>query len=172
MRKQSRKTIKGVILPDYVIDILTGHVCEGLLQMSILRENTTYVFSYDDIYYEECKFRNVSMADAAGALKALFRISRDCRDCLITPDQYLIEPSVLRKRQGSSMEQGLKLMFYPDVKRRSFSEKVLQFIDTMTISEEVTGVTLDRVRKELERGDAIKAEHYLDLMILRMEARS
>lgn len=162
MKKRVRLMIKGYYIPDYMTEILTKGLCRPFLNMSILHESTTYVFTYDDNFHDQIRMGELKTKEFLDILIALFAINRECEEHLISAENYLIDADHMRLRKGQPVSRGLKIMYYPDTARRPFSEKIISLMESFPGKVDTQyGEMLERVKNELETGDIVRAEYYL-----------
>ena len=54
MEKEIRQSITDYKMPRYICEILCSHYAKSFLEMTIICENDTYIFSYDKKIREGC----------------------------------------------------------------------------------------------------------------------
>lgn len=167
-----RQNMTGFRMPGYVEEILTQNYCGMFMNMSIIRDQGTYSFSYKPGCYTRLETKGMKLYDKLLLLRNLISVSENASDHLIRADSYLLEPELVYSKSGRVDIDNLKIMFYPDIKRLDFRYKLVIFanriLDT-SIKEERE--MADRFREAAEPGDINRIKLFLDKNIMRLEGR-
>lgn len=164
MKKMLKQKITGYTMPRYMTEILTQNYSPAFLRMSIIRENNTYMFTYDTGTMKRLVYRELTIADKLVLLQTILELKEESAQMLISAENYLIEPELIYSSGNSVREGRIRLLFYPDLQKRGFEEKFCLFIDklknprTRAIGEEDV---LDQVKAEVEAGDPVRVERLL-----------
>jgi hypothetical protein len=105
-------------------------------------------------------------------LRSVITLSESAQGYLISPENYLLEPELIYSADNSTLPGHLRILFYPDVKRMKFPQKLMLFnerIRNNSIRDERE--LLGSLRDILDSGDINRAKMFLDKNILRIESR-
>lgn len=167
-----RQNMTGYRMPGYVEEILTQNYCRNFMNMSIIRDQGSYSFSYKPGCYTRLDTTGMRLYDKLLLLRNLISMSENASDHLIGADSYLLEPELVYSKSGRVDIDSLKLMYYPDMKKLDFRYKLVLFADRIlnsSIREERE--MADRFRAAAEPGDINRIKLFLDKNILRLEGR-
>ena len=167
-----RQNMTGYKMPGYVEEILTRNYCRNFMNMSIIKDDETYSFSYKPGCYSRLDAKNMKLYDKLLLLRNIITMSENASDHLIKADSYLLEPELVYSRDGRVDADSLKLMYYPDIKGLQFRYKLVLFADrifNVNIREERE--MAEKLRETAEPGDINRIKIFLDKNILRLEGR-
>ena len=167
-----RQNMTGYRMPGYIEEILTQNYCRNFMNMSIIRNDGTYSFSYRPGCYSRLDASEMSLYEKLILLRNLISMSENASDHLIGAESYLLEPELVYSKGGRVDMDSLKLMYYPDLKKLDFRYKLVIFSDRILnsgIREERE--MADRLREAAEPGDINRVKLFLDKNILRLEGR-
>jgi hypothetical protein len=168
MKKTLRQKITGYVMPAYMADILTMNCISSFLSMSIISENSTYMFSYETGRFRRLVFGELDLGKRLTLIMTLIRINELNEDMLITAENYLIEPELIYSFDNRVVESGVRILFYPDMKRQPFEEKMIRFIEKITDRRDPREVRImENVKNEIATGDMVRVSRYLEKMIKR-----
>jgi hypothetical protein len=162
----------GYKMPGYVEEILTQNYCGTFMNMSIIRDNGTYSFSYRPGCYTRLDTSGLKLYDKLLLLRNLISVSESASDHLIKADSYLLEPELIYSKKGRVDTRSLKLMYYPDIKKLDFRYKFVIFANRiLDPNKKEEREIAERIREAAEPGDINRIKLFLDKNILRLEGR-
>lgn len=168
-----RHGMNGYRIPSYMEEILTHNYCPYFVRMSMIREDESYRFSYRPGSLSRINTREMDTYERLVLLRSLITINNAAEGYLISAENYLLEPELIYTSGGSPASDNIRILFYPDVRRLRFSDKMMQFIERI---KEGTGREerdlLDQLRETFEGADINRARMFLDKNILRIENRT
>lgn len=163
----------GHHIPAYIEEILTHNYCPCFVRMTMVREGDSYNFSYRP---GNLKRLDVSSLDAYGKLlllRSVMTISEVTKNYLIRAEDYLIEPELIYSADNSTLAKDLKVLFYPDIRRVVFPQKMMRFTERIRDEHRRDENELLTIFRDImETGDINKGKMFLDKQILRIESRS
>ncbi|MBQ0005543.1 MAG: hypothetical protein KBS68_06765 [Clostridiales bacterium] len=169
MRRTLKQGISNYHMPRYMRDILINNYCPCFLSMSIVREDDSYMFSYDTGYSQRLDFSKLSTIEKLTLLRSIIKINHMTEDWLIKAEQYLLEPELLYSYNNSVYTDEIKLLFYPDFKNQEFKYKLAIFIDKIKDKRNRRETELFIKLKELsETGDILLLERTIEKAISRL----
>ena len=164
--------MNGYRMPAYVEEILTQNYCGSFMRMSIVSDSGRYSFSYKPENFSRIDTSELSLYDKLLLIRNLISMSESSSDHLISAETYLLEPELVYAK-GRNVDIGsLKIMFYPDVRRMRFPNKLMTFTERIKDgSSKEERELLSQFRDIVEEGDINRARLFLDKNILRIEGR-
>lgn len=123
------QNMTGYRMPAYIEEILTQNYCRNFMNMSIIRDEGTYSFSYKPGCYTRLDAKEMNLYDKLLLLRNLIRMSENASDHLIKAESYLLEPELIYSKSGRVDTESLRLMYYPDIKKLDFRYKLALFAD-------------------------------------------
>lgn len=169
MRRTLKQGISNYHMPRYMKDILINNYCPCFLSMSIVKEDDSYMFSYDTGYSQRLDCSKLSTIEKLTLLRSIIKINYMTEDWLIKAEQYLLEPELLYSYNNSVYTDEIKLLFYPDFKNQEFKYKLAIFIDKIKDKHNRRESELFVKLKELsESGDILLLERTIEKAINRL----
>ena len=106
-------------------------------------------------------------------LRSVMTISEVTKNYLIRAEDYLIEPELIYSADNSTLAKDLKVLFYPDIRRVVFPQKMMRFTERIRDEHRRDENELLTIFRDImETGDINKGKMFLDKQILRIESRS
>ena len=171
--KNVRQQANECYIPRYMQDILTNNYCPNFLRMSMVRECDDYLFRYQTDRYKKLDIGKLDTHQKMILLKSLISLKDRNEDWLIQAENYLIEPDLVYSVDNQVGEKEIRLLFYPDYKQRSFSNKIVKFAEKIiNLRNEEERNLISQFENFAKRGDWNRTKLFLDKNILRMETRT
>ncbi len=167
-----RHGMTGYHIPAYMEEILTRNYCPCFVRMTMIRDGDTYRFSYRPGKFTKLNTASLDTYGRLVLLRSVITLSESAQGYLISPENYLLEPELIYSADNSTLPGHLRILFYPDVKRMKFPQKLMLFnerIRNNSIRDERE--LLGSLRDILDSGDINRAKMFLDKNILRIESR-
>ena len=165
--------MRGHHIPAYIEEILTHNYCPYFVRMTMVREGDSYSFSYRP---GNLKRLDLTSLDAYGKLlllRSVMTINEVTRNYLIGAENYLIEPELIYSTGNSTLAKDLKVLFYPDIRRVGFPQKMMHFTERIRDEHRRDENELLTIFRDImETDDINKGKMFLDKQILRIESRS
>ena len=173
MKKTLRQSIVNYHMPMYMCEILVNNYCPCFLSMTIVKENNSYMFSYDTGYSNRIDFAKLDTLDKLILLRSIMKLNSMSEDWLIKADTYLLEPELLYSYNNSVYSDEMKLLFYPDFNKVSFGTKLLSFIDKIKDPRNKRECELmEQLKRAVVEGDFNKFDRLAEKQIGRIRAES
>lgn len=170
MRKSLKQGITEYSMPLYMQDILSNHFCPNFLKMTIVYNNNSYMFYYETGIKKKVDYSKLCTREKLTLLINLMTINFENEEWLIKGDSYLLEPELIYSI-GNGVEFGnLWILFYPDFRHKSFSDKLAIFAENIkdkSNSEEV-GI-IEQFKLAIVSEEPYKARRILEKNIDRLE---
>lgn len=131
MRKSLRQSITGYHMPLYLQEILSNHYCPGFLEMSIVNDNSSYMFYYETGVMKRLDYDRLDTRSKLELLLTLMTVSFENEEWLVSSDNYLIEPELIYSINNSVEYGNIGILFYPDFKGLDFEHKIAIFADKL-----------------------------------------
>lgn len=171
MKKTLRQSICNYQMPMYMTEILVNNYCPCFLEMSILRENDSYMFSYETGYSKKINYSTLDTLDKLVLIRSLIKINQTTEDWLINAENYLIEPELIYSYENSVYFDEMKILFYPDFKNMSFNMKLNLFMDKIRDSRNQRESEIFEKLKELSNEmELLKMQAFIDKQIKRLRS--
>lgn len=165
MKKSLKQSITGYSMPIYLAEILTKNYCKGFLRMSIMCENGAYMFTYDIERFSRIEIRKLDICGKLSLIETLIKLNHENEEHLIMADSYLIEPELIYSINNKVSRDRIRLLFYPDFKKMSFSCKIKIFTDKITDRRKQNEMeVLEQVKQLIDDGNMIKTLRYINKM--------
>lgn len=165
--------MRGHHIPAYIEEILTHNYCPYFVRMTMVREGDSYNFSYRPGNLTKL---DITTLDAYGKLlllRSVMTINEATRNYLIGSENYLIEPELIYSSGNSTLAKDIKILFYPDIRRVKFSQKMMHFTERIRDEHRRNENELLTIFRDImETDDINKGKMFLDKHILRIESRS
>lgn len=169
MRRTLKQGISNYHMPRYMRDILVNNYCPCFLSMSIVKEDDSYMFSYDTGYSQRIDYSKLSTIEKLMLLRSIIKLNNMSEDWLIKAEQYLLEPELLYSYNNSVYTDEIKLLFYPDFKNQEFKYKLAIFIDKIKDRRNRRETELFmRLKDTAEEGDILLLERTIEKAINRL----
>lgn len=173
MKKTLRQSICNYHMPRYMCEILANNYCPCFLSMTIVKENDSYMFSYDTGYNQKLNYNAMSTLDKLILLRSIIKLNSMSEEWLIKADSYLLEPELLYSYNNSVYSDEMKLLFYPDFNRMEFGTKLILFMDKIKNTRNRHECELfDRLKAAVEEGDYNKFDRLAEKNIGRIRAEN
>ena len=141
--------------------------------MNIVREDQSYRFTYRPGHLMRLDTEGLDSYGKYMLLRSLITISEAAEGYLIGAENYLLEPELLYTTGGGTSPDHIRILFYPDVRRKRFQNKLLQFTDRISKnSSREEREVLQQFMELIGKGEINKEKMFLDKKILRIENRS
>ncbi len=166
-----RQNLTEFRIPNYMEEILTENHCSAFLRMSIIRENESYKFNYRPGNLQRLAVSNLNTYEKMLLLRKLIELIERTKRFLVPAENYLIEPELIYSVDGCIYE-GIRLMFYPDVKRMKPEYKILQFAERIVNKKDrEERDVFNQLLQASENGNMNRMKLFLDKYIVRAENR-
>lgn len=160
-------------MPRYMCEILANNYCPCFLSMTIVKENDSYMFSYDTGYNRRLDYSAMSTLDKLILLRSIIKLNGMSEEWLIKADNYLLEPELIYSYNNSVYSDEMKFLFYPDFKKMDFSTKLLLFIDKIKDARNRHECEIfEKLKAAIEEGDYIRFDRLAEKSIVRMRAEN
>lgn len=157
-------------IPNYIEDILVNNYCRSFIKMTIIRDHAKYQFSYNSGIYKRLKTDELDLYSKMILLRTIIVIAEMNEDCLIKPEEYLIEPELIYSNNNGVNENRIKIMFYPDFKKMNLITKMKLFADKIINIKDLEEINMINKFKDVcESEDINKIKNFLDKNIGRIE---
>ena len=167
-----RHGMNGFRIPSYMEEILTNNYCPSFVRMSMVREGDSYRFTYRPGNLIKLNPDNLDTYGILMLLRSVIAANETAAGYLIAAENYLLEPELIYMKERSVAAGSIRIMFYPDVNRLRFSNKLTGFTGRIIQGRSKEERELLRPLIEIaESGDINKAGMFLDKNILRIENR-
>lgn len=168
-----KHAMNGYRIPSYMEEILTHNYCPHFVRMSMIRDGQSYRFSYRPGSMTRLNIQNLDIYEKLVLLRSLITINESAGGYLIGAENYLLEPELIYTSDGSPTVKSIRILFYPDVKKLRFPEKMMRFTERIKegLSKEEREI-LTQLTDTIDTGDMNRARMFLDKNILRIESRS
>lgn len=165
--------MNGYRIPSYMEEILTHNYCPYFVRMSMIRDGQTYRFSYRPGTMSRLNIHGLDLYGRLVLLRSLITINEAAEGFLIPAENYLLEPELIYSYDGSTTVSKIKILFYPDVRRIRFPDKLMQFGERIKdgLGREEREV-IRQFMETAESGDLNRTRLFLDKNILRIESRT
>ena len=164
--------LNGYRIPAYMEEILAHNYCPYFIRMSIVRDGDSYKFSYRPGKLIRLRTEDLDTYGRLMLLRSLITINEAAEGYLISAENYLLEPELLYTDGRGTAPGNIRLLFYPDVRRLRFSQKLMLFEERIKSSGREERELMGPLGEILEGGDINRAKLYLDKHILRIESRT
>lgn len=182
MRSTFEYRINGFEMPDYLTEILIYEYTDTFLPMSIFKEGSTYVFSYDLCNFEKIKAKVMNYNQKLSLIKSIIEISEKNNNYLIPDSGYELNLNTIYFKQNNSEEPKIRLLYYPDLKNISIWEKIKKLAIEIFKEESIGKESMNResVNKDellnglfsvIESRNANKVNRYIDKKLIRLEKK-
>ncbi len=173
MKRTLRQGINNYYMPIYMRDILINNYCPCFLEMSIVKENDSYMFSYDTGFSERMDMNKLSTIDKLMLIRSILRLNHLSEEWLIRAEDYLLEPELLYSYNNSVYTDEVKLLFYPDFKSQEFNLKLALLIDKIKDKRNKRELeVMERLKDISNDGDMVLLERTIEKMINRIRAEN
>ena len=141
--------------------------------MTMIREGDSYSFSYRPGNLSKLDIASLDAYGKLLLLRSVMTINEVTKSYLIGAEKYLIEPELIYSVGNSTLAKDLKVMFYPDIRRVSFHQKMMHFTERIRDEHRRNENELLTIFRDImETADINKGKMFLDKHILRIESRS
>ena len=169
MKKTIRQSISNYHMPMYMCEILVNNYCPSFLSMSIVKEDDSYMFSYETGYSKKLEWRELELLDKLIMLRSIVKLNGIGEDWLIGADTYLLEPDLIYSYNNSVYTDEMKLLFYPDFEKMPFSEKMPAFIEKIKDKRNRRECEiLDKLKQLAKENDFVQFDRILEKSISRL----
>lgn len=170
MGNRIRHVLRGSELPGFLVPILISGRCQGFLPMTIVREESVCVLTYDASYYERVEFENMDAEEKLRIAAEIIRICSDCEDLLIRPELFILNRSLVYRRVGDCPKPRVKLCYLPDRTLTPRGSKLAAFIASIIDEGDASEAELfGRLLSDLRKGEIWRAERRLSRMLERLD---
>lgn len=111
MEKDIRQSITDYKMPRYICEILCNHYAKAFLDMTIICENDTYIFSYDKKNKRRLVYRELTEIDKLQLVQTLIMINDNNCQMLIGAERYLIEPELIYSVRNRTDYNSIGILF-------------------------------------------------------------
>ena len=168
MEKDIRQSITDYKMPRYICEILCNHYAKAFLDMTIICENDTYIFSYDKKNKRRLVYRELTEIDKLQLVLTLIMINDNNCQMLIGAERYLIEPELMYSANNRTKYGQVGLLFYPDTTMTPFNVKLIRLIDKIVPPNKKKAVNcFELIKAELSKNDLYRARSICEKYISR-----
>ena len=168
MEKDIRQSITDYKMPRYICEILCNHYAKAFLDMTIICENDTYIFSYDKKNKRRLVYRELTEIDKLQLVLTLIMINDNNCQMLIGAERYLIEPELMYSANNRTKYGQVGLLFYPDTTMTPFNVKLIRLIDKIVPQNKKKAVNcFELIKAELSKNDLYRARSICEKYISR-----
>ena len=158
MEKEIRQSITDYKMPRYICEILCNHYAKAFLDMTIICENETYIFSYNKKNKRRLVYRDLTEIDKLQLVLTLIMINDNNRQMLIGAERYLIEPELIYSVRNRTDYGSIGILFYPDTTMTPFNIKLIRFIDKIGTKNKKKAMScFDLIKEELSKNEMYRA---------------
>lgn len=185
MRNTLEYRINGFDMPDYLTEILICEYTDTFLPMSIFKERSTYVFSYDLCNFEKIEAKVMNNNQKHSLIKSIIEIAEKNNNYLIPDSGYEVNLNTIYFKQNSSEEPKIRLLYYPDLKNISIWGKIKKLAIEIFNEESIGNIGKESLNREsvnkdeilnglfsiIESRNANKINRYIDKKLIRLEKK-
>lgn len=158
VEKEIRQSITDYKMPRYICEILCSHYAKSFLEMTIICENDTYIFSYDKKNKRRLLYRDLTEVDKLQLILTLIMINEVNRQMLIGAERYLIEPELIYAAENRTDYKSISLLFYPDTTMTPFNIKLIRIIDKIVTKNKKKALNcFELIKEELAKNELYRA---------------
>lgn len=187
MRNTFEYRINGFNMPNYLTEILICGYTDTFLPMSIFKEGSTYIFSYDLCNLEKINTKGMNNDQKLSLIKSIIEISEKNNNYLIPDSGYEVNLNTIYFNNNNSEKTKIRLLYYPDLKNTPIWEKIKKLAIEI-FKEESMGkesmnresINRERLNKDdllnglfsvIESRNANKVNRYIDKKLIRLEKK-
>lgn len=182
MRSTFEYRINGFEMPDYLTEILICEYTDTFLPMSIFKEGSTYVFSYDLCNFEKIKAKVMNYNQKLSLIKSIIEISEKNNNYLIADSGYEVNLNTIYFNHNNPEKPKIRLLYYPDLKNTPIWEKIKKLAIEIFEEESIGKESINResVNKDellnglfsvIESRNANKVNRYIDKKLIWLEKK-
>lgn len=159
MEKDIRQSITDYRMPRYICEILCNHYAKAFLDMTIICENDTYIFSYDKKNKRRLVYRELTELDKLQLVLTLIMINDNNCQMLIGAERYLIEPELIYSVRNRTDYNSVGILFYPDTTMTPFNIKLIRFMDKIGTKNKKKAINcFELIKDELAKNEIYRAK--------------
>lgn len=167
VEKEIRQSITDYKMPRYICEILCSRYAKSFLEMTIICENDTYIFSYNKKNKKRLMYRDLTEVDKLQLILTFIMINEANRQMLIGAERYLIEPELIYTVENRTDYKSIRLLFYPDTTMTPFNIKLIRLIDKIVTKNKKKALNcFELIKEELAKNEIYRArriaEKYLN----------
>lgn len=172
-------------MPDYLTEILICGYTDTFLPMSIFKEGSTYVFSYDLCNFEKIEAKEMNNNQKLSLIKSIIEIAEKNNNYLIPDSGYEVNLNTIYFNHNNPEKTKIRLLYYPDLKNTPIWEKIKKLAIEIFKEESIGNIgkeslNIESVNKDeilnglfsvIESRNANKINRYIDKKLIRLEKK-